>query len=201
MEPARLYDAQAVFAQIDDQAAQLDGDAQFWTTGNYHEDSAGMGEKWFKSSSRTWHFIKPDGTVHRYHGGAVRRAEIVARLDARYHADPTFLMQAAERRSLESAQAVDAHFGLYTTGNLHENSSGLGEKWFKGADRQWYFITSDGTIRHWQRGIAVPDSRIVARVDSSYSGDVQSLTTSADNLSTDRIDYLMANFERLDGIA
>ncbi len=39
--------------------------------------------------------------------------------------------------------------GLFTTGNYYFNWGGLDEKWLKGADDSWYYITPNGDLYHW----------------------------------------------------
>ena len=39
--------------------------------------------------------------------------------------------------------------GLYTTGDYHLNWGGLDEKWLKGNDDAWYYITPNGDLYRW----------------------------------------------------
>ena len=164
--PSLLYNAVEIHRESENQAVALDlefgirvGRQHYW------ENSSGLGEKWVRGSNREWFFITPDGDVYQWVRGSVRRSQKVATLDPSYHNDPTLLTNAAEDRT---AETVAQQIGLYLTGNLYENSAGMSEKWLRGKDRQWYFITPDGTLRQWRRGVSIRDSRVVARLDVRY---------------------------------
>jgi len=59
--------------------------------------------------------------------------------------------QRARERELQERRARQwgDKLGLYTTGNDHFNWGGLDEKWLKGGDGSWYYITPNGDLYHW----------------------------------------------------
>lgn len=50
-----------------------------------------------------------------------------------------------ERRARQWGDKLD----LYTTGNYYQNWGGLDEKWLKGGDGAWYYITPNGDLFRW----------------------------------------------------
>ncbi len=58
--------------------------------------------------------------------------------------------RAVERaREIERARETGDHLGLYTTGNYYTNWGNLDEKWLRGADDSWYYITPNGELYRW----------------------------------------------------
>ena len=59
--------------------------------------------------------------------------------------------QLARERQLQETRARQwgDKLGLYTTDDYHLNWGGLDEKWLKGNDDAWYYITPNGDLYHW----------------------------------------------------
>ncbi len=74
-------------------ARELDAEFGFTTDGNYYENWAGLGEKWFQSDDLGWVFITPDGSVYDWNGNqaAAASSDKVAQLDSSFHQDVTLL--------------------------------------------------------------------------------------------------------------
>ncbi|MCH7725967.1 MAG: S8 family serine peptidase [Planctomycetes bacterium] len=78
-------------------AYQLDQQLGLTFTGDYYEDWGGSGEKWMQSSDGVWMFVTPDGTLYRWNGSNdLAQSEVVANLNAAYHADASKLHDAPQ---------------------------------------------------------------------------------------------------------
>ncbi|MBM4087911.1 MAG: hypothetical protein FJ276_00560 [Planctomycetes bacterium] len=53
-------------------------------------------------------------------------------------------------RELARARKLGTELGLYTTGDYQFNWGGLEEKWLRGADGSWYFVTPNGELYRWR---------------------------------------------------
>jgi len=83
-------------------------------------------------------------------------------------ADNSTAGSAASSKPRENAEVVGGHaallerdfdfigdrLGLFFDGQDHCSFGGRDEKWLRGKNRQWYFITPDGTLYHWSSGNA-----------------------------------------------
>ena len=68
---------------------------------------------------------------------------LIATLGTEYYVDPSLLYYS-------QSYSVIKPLGLESTGNLHENWGGLGEKWLQNlSTSQWYFVTPDGNVFAW----------------------------------------------------
>jgi Ca2+-binding RTX toxin-like protein len=135
-------------------------------------NSGGKQEKWMLSKSGAWHFITPDGSLYKQTQSGYAIGNKVVQLDPSFYNDPATLCDAD---SGATAATLDRGLGLYSTGNLYQNSAGRNEKWLMGASG-WHFITPDGTlIRQMQIGNASYDIAFCT-LDPSYWKDVSKLT-------------------------
>ena len=50
---------------------------------------------------------------------------------------------------IERARETGDRLGLYTTGNYYTNWGNLDEKWLRGADDCWYYVTPNGELYRW----------------------------------------------------
>jgi uncharacterized protein len=55
----------------------------------------------------------------------------------------------ARQRELTRARQWGDKLLLYTTGDFHQNWGGLDEKWLRGADQNWYYVTPVGELYRW----------------------------------------------------
>ena len=67
-------------------------------------------------------------------------------IDAR-DADSHHLSYSVDAQSIE--YHLDQQFGFFSSGNLHHNWGGAGEKWIRGRGDQWFFIRPDGELVEW----------------------------------------------------
>ncbi len=51
--------------------------------------------------------------------------------------------------NLAKARKIGDELGLYTTGDYHLNWGQLDEKWLRGADQAWYYLTPNGDLYRW----------------------------------------------------
>ncbi|MEX0819246.1 MAG: S8 family serine peptidase [Pirellulaceae bacterium] len=89
-------------------ARELDSRYGFTTDGQYHENWAGHGEKWFRSVTLGWVFITPDGSLYDWNGNhaSAMNSPKIARLDASFHQDPTLLTDPPATAASMSLPAV-----------------------------------------------------------------------------------------------
>jgi hypothetical protein len=98
---------------------------------------------------------------------------------------PEGWVQTAGRTSSGAAQAysLDQSLSLSFTGNLFENSGGLGERWLRGGN-SWYYITPTGRLFRWNNrtysATAPLSGTLVATLGNPYYQDV-SLLHAAEN--------------------
>lgn len=154
-------------------AAFLQQQLQLRNTGNTFENWGGRGEKWIWSGAqRSWMFITPDGTLHRWDGSAGASGEVIASLDPSVFSNLRHLTTEGRRvddDSQESLRRMNESVGqrlqLRVANSLFENWAGLGERWIWGRDG-WYFLTPDGMLYQFDAtlldstsipGIAVAD--------------------------------------------
>lgn len=55
----------------------------------------------------------------------------------------------ARRRELIRARQLGDQLGLFATGDYHQNWGGLEEKWLRGEDQSWYYVTPNGELYRW----------------------------------------------------
>jgi hypothetical protein len=72
------------------------------------------------------------------------------------------------QRPAAAAVSLDQELGLsLKTASANYNWGGRQEKWLAGNDGQWYFITSDGTVRVWDRSRSA-SGNVVAQLDPVF---------------------------------
>ncbi len=54
-----------------------------------------------------------------------------------------------QAKEIEEAREFGDQLGLYTTGDYHLNWGQLDEKWLKGGDGFWYYVTPEGELFKW----------------------------------------------------
>lgn len=76
------------------------------------------------------------------------------------------------------AYHLDQSLGLSNTGNVYEDWGGLGEKWVRGADQTWYYLTPAGQLFQWNgSGADALSGNLVGTLDASHHSDLSSLTS------------------------
>ncbi|MEO1994129.1 MAG: right-handed parallel beta-helix repeat-containing protein, partial [Planctomycetaceae bacterium] len=126
------------------QAQALDTSLNLKNTGNLHLNWGGLNEKWIRDDvTSQWYYVTPSGSLFEWSGGGTAVGSLIATLGAEYYVDPSLLYYS-------QSYSVIKPLGMESTGNLHENWGGLGEKWLQNlSTSQWYFITPDGNAYAW----------------------------------------------------
>ncbi|MCA9066032.1 MAG: hypothetical protein KDA96_23350, partial [Planctomycetaceae bacterium] len=88
--------------------------------------------------------------------------------------DPTMQVATPGHHELESAYELDHRLGLHIENNLYENWGDEGEKWLKGSDRNWYYITNDGSLYEWD-GTNHASGTLVQQLDPAVYDDPELL--------------------------
>ena len=86
-------------------AYELDQQLGLTSSGDYHENWLGMGEKYVTGEDGAWYYLLGDGRLYRL-GDNASAGAFVAQLDASFHADPTLLHEA--RPGVEAAAEENA---------------------------------------------------------------------------------------------
>jgi cyclophilin family peptidyl-prolyl cis-trans isomerase len=68
----------------------------------------------------------------------------------------------------ELLHQLDRDFRLYSTGNDHLNSFGLGEKWLRGIAGAWFFLTPQGDLYRWNGGESTNTTFLAALPEAVY---------------------------------
>lgn len=136
-------------------AERIDESLKLRHTTDYRDNRLGLNERWI-SSSRGWHYILPDGEIHR-----LSNRNLVAVVSAVYYQHPDLLHDA-------SVFAIDQDLGLYQADNsYYENWGGRNEKWLFGRNDQWYFVLPNGDLYEWD-GVGVSaNGTLIASLGSS----------------------------------
>lgn len=97
-DPSKLYNAPMPASSDGTSVAQLaydlDQQHDLRFGGSFYEGLLGLDEKWLLGGNG-WYFIKTDGGVYRWKG-SIAESELLGRLDASYHADPSKLYDAIQ---------------------------------------------------------------------------------------------------------
>jgi subtilisin-like proprotein convertase family protein len=83
-----------------------------------------------------------------------------------------------------SAYQLNSQLALYTTGNLYQNSAGLGEIWVKSqVTGSWYIIEPSGKFSVWNGGSSFT---FLAQLDASYFNNPTALFTATEPVGADQ---------------
>jgi len=130
-------------------AAELDRQLGLRSSGNYHVNWAGMGEKWIASTSGQWYFITPEGKLYRWTGSraTTRSSTLVETLDSSFHAQPAKLHDASQATRSQSIAEVAVDGPLpnemmttevsITWSIPSPNTSGVRQQLFSERSRLW----------------------------------------------------------------
>ncbi|MFT4556854.1 MAG: hypothetical protein ACI92S_002208 [Planctomycetaceae bacterium] len=86
-------DGQAITYTVEvlgDELSALDNEHGFWSEGNYYDNYLGQGERWIRDADNQWHYLLPNGALHRW-GGSFDASPLVAELDNEVYDDPSLL--------------------------------------------------------------------------------------------------------------
>lgn len=182
-------------------AASLTQNLSLKSTSNYFENWGKTGEKWVQGKSG-WYFITPDGQFYKWNGSKTATGTLITTLDTSYYTNPTLLTGAMNSlTTAETAVAVDRGLDLVATTaktNVFLNWGGKHEKWVKGANNAWYFITPDGSLYAWNHAKSATGT-LVTKFSTSFYANPQSLTsavTVADTAHEAILDAVFASYGR-----
>lgn len=74
--------------------AFLDGTLALWSTGNDYHNWGGTHEKWMRGGDQRWYFIRPDGQLFLWDGGAGATGASIAQLSRESYENPALLYDA-----------------------------------------------------------------------------------------------------------
>ena len=75
---------------LGDQLSVLDAEHGFWSDGNDYTNYLGQHERWIRDSANRWHYILPDGDLHRWEG-SFATSPLVAELGSDIYQMPSRL--------------------------------------------------------------------------------------------------------------
>lgn len=101
-------DALTFVAHAESLAYVLDQSLGFFSDGNYHENAAGLGEKWVQGIGGLWYAVLPSGDLYRWDGAEF---SLVVTVGASYWAAPVLLHEAQPG---QPHAALDPSAGMLT---------------------------------------------------------------------------------------
>lgn len=174
---------------------------------SYYEDWGGHGEKWIASKNGDWYFIEPNGDLFLWSGSRyLAESQIVATLDASYHADPAKLHDESSLRptgqatswQLQLAYELDQKLELRYPDTYAYDWGGHGEKWIIG-ENGWYFIEPDGTFYEWDGNRDLSTSQKLETLHSVFHAAPSALhDAEAPPQDANAVDLLISTARELD---
>ncbi|MCG8448056.1 MAG: S8 family serine peptidase, partial [Pirellulales bacterium] len=178
----RLTQAAPTEFMVSTEAASLDLNHGFWSTGNDSYNWGGWGEKWVLSDSNEWHFITSTGDLYCWTGSSdLSASQLVATLNNNYHTDLSMLYDASLNGSPDdlAAQSISQQLGLESPSAQYENWGGWNEKWVYSSSSQWYFITESGGLYRWNGGGGVQESELITVLNSRFYDNTELISSSS----------------------
>lgn len=75
---------------LGDELSVLDSEHGFWSGGDYYDNYLGQNERWIRDADDQWHYLMPDGALHRWEG-SFDTSSLMADLGSEVYDDPTML--------------------------------------------------------------------------------------------------------------
>lgn len=75
---------------LGDELSALDNEHGFWSGGNYYDNYLGQNERWIRDADDQWHYLLPNGELHRW-DGSFDTSPLIADLDSDVYDDPSLL--------------------------------------------------------------------------------------------------------------
>lgn len=97
--PAQSGFLEIVGDRVNSAALDVDAKFGFQTTDEVYENWGGKDEKWFRAEDGAWHFVTPDGLIHRWTTPGKAEGRVVASVDPVYHEQLDRLLTAADPMS------------------------------------------------------------------------------------------------------
>ncbi|MGF1582309.1 MAG: PPC domain-containing protein [Gemmataceae bacterium] len=134
---------------------------------SFYENHYGYRERWFQDRNDEWFIITPDGKIRKWNGKSIQTSEVIAKVAAAVYDEPDKLFNAVKElpaNALAQLQVLQRNFGFRFHVQYHQDHLNQEELWFQNRAKDWFFITSDGTIRKWDR-VSFETSEVIAQVD------------------------------------
>ena len=136
-------------------AARLDRELNLTRGSSAANNWGGKSEKWFWGNGKSY-FITPDGTLTRWDGSKTATGTPVAKLDDRFHENPSLLSEAEKELTVtEKAFAANTSLNINFYTPTNDNWEGVDVKWVKSATNQWYFVRPNNDMYLWDRRLFV----------------------------------------------
>lgn len=91
--PAFDADGQTIYYEVEvigDELSVLDNEHGFWSGGNYYDNYLGQNERWIRDAGNQWHYLLPNGELHRW-DGSFEASPLIATLNSEVYDDPSLL--------------------------------------------------------------------------------------------------------------
>ena len=75
---------------LGDELSALDNEHGFWSDGNYYDNYLGQNERWVRDADNQWHYLLPNGDLHRW-DGSFNTSPLVSYLGSEVYDDPSLL--------------------------------------------------------------------------------------------------------------
>ena len=75
---------------VGDELSVLNGEHGFWSGGNYYDNYLGQNERWIRDVGNQWHYLLPNGELHRW-DGSFDASPLIASLASEVYDDPSLL--------------------------------------------------------------------------------------------------------------
>jgi hypothetical protein len=160
-KPELLAQAKATQAATTDDsllratAARLDRELNLIPGKGAANNWGGLSEKWVLGNGK-WYFITPDGTLTLWDKSKKATGTVVAKLDSRYHEDPSRLTEADKQLTeTEKVFAANTSLGINSYNPKSDKAKGVDVKWVSrkegNVDKEWYFIRPNDEMYLWDR--------------------------------------------------
>lgn len=160
-KPELLAQAKATQATTTDDsllratAARLDRELNLIPGSSAANNWGGLSEKWVRGNGKMY-FITPDGTLTLWDKSKTATGTVVAKLDSRYHEDPSKLTEAEKQLTeTEKVFAANTSLGINSYNPKSDKANGVDVKWVSrmegGVVKDWYFIRPNNEMYLWDR--------------------------------------------------
>lgn len=75
---------------LGDELSALNNEHGFWSEGNYYDNYLGQNERWIRDAENQWHYLLPNGELHRW-DGSFDASPLIASLGSEVYDDASLL--------------------------------------------------------------------------------------------------------------
>jgi hypothetical protein len=75
---------------LGNELSALDAEHGFWSEGNYYDNYLGRSERWIRDADDQWHYLLPNGELHRWER-SFEASPLIAELGSEVYDDPSLL--------------------------------------------------------------------------------------------------------------